>query len=545
MVAVIGVSAPAAHATLTVPSQTFTTLAQFEAAAGGADNGTSAGEQGGGFRHWTPAGVAVNGSDPGSTVIPGGHTAALAPSRLQPWGIELGPDFAVANDGFASVNSQAGFSPPDLWAPFNSFSTTFEIVAPSPQTAAATPALTSGLGIEFVHVENGGTTIQYYSGEALLDQVQVPQGTTSFEGVLFDEPVVTRVVVTLGTAKIFGFDGSSVSQGGMTSSTLAAGDDVVLAEPGAGEASAAGTAGVPVGLNLTTFDSNDGATATIDWGDGSVDSDDIGNGGAGRFGVTGSHSYAQPGTYTVNVTVEDISGSEFETQAVIQVAPRASTASVTCSPATVAVSASTTCTAIVSDASADTATNPTGLVAFSSPTASASFPAAGSCTLGPTAAPGTSLCEVQFEPGQLPPGQARVNLAYAGDTIHSASQATTVVAVHKQRCSVSALSRRLRPGGFALIVTCDARSGVQIAAQAKVARRGPFRAFQLSFGRLESTVTAGRPTVLVIKPAAGVLRTLRAALGRHQHVSLKLTLTASSHATRTTTTKRVSAIRPG
>ena len=541
----LGVSAPAAHAALTVPSQTYASLAQFEAAAGGADNGTNPGEQGSGFRHFNPAGIPVNGSDPGSTLIPGGHTVALASNRLQPWGIGLGPDVAVANDGFASVNSQAGFTPPDLWAPFNSDTTTFDIVAPAQQTVAATPALTRGLGIEFVHVENNGTAIQYYSGDALLDQVQVPQGATSFEGVLFAEPVVTRVVVTLGTAEIFGFDGGSVSQGSTNSSTLAAGEDVVQAEPGAGEATATGTAGVPVGVNLTTFESNDGATATIDWGDGSVEEDSIGNGAAGTFGVTGSHSYAKPGSYTVNVTVEDISGSEFETQGQITVAPRSTATSVTCSPSSVAVSATTTCMAVVSDASGGTPSSPAGLVTFSSPTANASFPGAGSCILGPTAAPGTSLCEVQFEAGQLPPSQARVIAGYSGDSIHSASQATTIVAVHKQRCALTALSRRVRPGGFAVIVTCDARSGVQIAAEAKAARKGPFRAFQLAFGRLQGTVTAGRPTVLVIKPGRGVLRTLRAALGRHQHISLKLTLTASSHATRTTTTKRVSAIRVG
>jgi hypothetical protein len=49
--------------------------------------------------------------------------------------------------------------------------------------------------------------------------------------------------------------------------------------------------------------------------------------------------------------------------------------------------------------------------------------------------------------------------------------------------------------------------------------------------------------VVVIKPPPAVLRTLRAALARHQRVSLKLTLTATSHSTRTTTTRRVSAIR--
>jgi hypothetical protein len=544
----LAATAPAAQATLTVPSTAYTgsgALAQFEAAVGGADNGTGAGEQGSGFRHWTPAGIAVDGSDPGSTAIPGGHTAALSPSRLQPWGIELGPDVAVANDGFESVNSHAGFSPADLWAPFNSNTTTLQVVVPTSQTGAAVPAATRGLGVEFVNVENPGTTIQYYSGNALIGQVSATLGATSFAGMRFSEPVVTSVVITLGTAEIFGFNGTSVTAGGTDPTTLAAGDDVLLAEPGAGEASAAATAGVPVSLTLTSFESNDGASTTIDWGDGTDDAGTLVGvpGEPDTFVLDGSHSYALPGTYTASVTVEDISGSKFETQAQITVAPLATTTSVTCSPASVAVSAATLCSAIVTDAGAGSASGPTGLVTFNSPTAGAVFPGTGSCILGATAVPGTSLCMVQFEPTQLPPGQARIVATYGGDDAHGMSSATSVVAVHAQRCSLTSLSRRLRPGGFGLLVTCDARTSVQVAAQAHATRKGFFPAFALAFGSAHSLVTPGRPTVVVIKPPPAVLRTLRAALARHQRVSLKLTLTATSHSTRTTTTKRVSAIR--
>src|ERR1700733_5315238 len=166
--AVLGVAAPAAHASLSVPSTTFTNITGFEAAAGGASNGTTPGEQGSGFRHFTPGGIAVDGSDPGSTAIPGGHTAAVSPSRLQPWGLELSPAVAVANDGFRSVNSHAGFSPPNLWAPFNSNTTQLQIVAPAGQASAPAPAVSRGVGIEFVNVENSGTTISYYSGTSLF-----------------------------------------------------------------------------------------------------------------------------------------------------------------------------------------------------------------------------------------------------------------------------------------------------------------------------------------------------------------------------------------
>jgi hypothetical protein len=539
--AMFGATASIAHASLTIPSQTFTSLAQFEAAVGGSDNGTTTGEQGGGFRHWTPAAVAVDGSDPGSTAIPGGHTAALPPAGLESWGIELGPDVAVANDGFKSVNSNANFDLQDVWAPFNSNTTTFQVVAPG----SLTPSVTRGLGIEFVGVGNSGTTISYYSGNALIGQVTAPDGATSFAGMLFSEPVVTRVMITLGTAQIFAFNGTSVTPGGTDPTTLAAGDDVVLAEPGAGEAAATTTAGVPASVTLTSFQSSDGASATIDWGDGTE--------GAGTLvGVPGqpdtylldaSHGYALPGTYTAEATVEDISGSEFETQAQITVSPRDTQTSVTCSPASVAVSATTVCTAIVSDADSGSVSAPGGLVTFSSPTANAAFPAAGSCVLGATSLPGTSMCEVQFEPQQLPPVQARIDASYGGDDVHAASAGAAIVVVHGQRCSLAVLSKRLRSGGFGVLVTCEARSSVKIAAQARVARRGALRAFQLAFGSAQTTVMPGRPTVLVITHTRTVLQTLRAALARHQRVSLKLTLTATSHATRTTTTKRVSAIR--
>ena len=150
---------------------------------------------------------------------------------------------------------------------------------------------------------------------------------------------------------------------------------------------------------------------------------------------------------------------------------------------------------------------------------------------------------VQFSPGQLPPNQARVAVTYGGDAAHAPSNATTIIGVRAQRCSLRTLSRRLRPAGLGVLVTCDARANVQIAVEAAAARRGAVRGFQLRFGSLRSAVTAGRPTVLVIKPSSTVLRTLRAALRRHQRVSLKLTLTASSHATQRTTTTRLPALR--
>jgi hypothetical protein len=119
-----GALAPAADASLSVPGATplpafigtgpvgtGNALAAFEAAIGGADNGTTVGEQSGGFRHLTWDGLTVDGSDPTSRTIEPGHVVGLGSGRLEPWGIDQGPDVAVANDGFKSANGSVGFTP--------------------------------------------------------------------------------------------------------------------------------------------------------------------------------------------------------------------------------------------------------------------------------------------------------------------------------------------------------------------------------------------------------------------------------------------------
>ena len=546
--------APAAHASLSVPDAgrgtAFTSLAGFTAAAGGADNGTAVGEQGSGYRRVTWVGVAADGSDPGSTVIARGHVAALSRSRLQPWGLALASDVAVASDGFTSVNpSASGLSgTPISWAPFNANTAELEVVAPIAQTSTPVAGQTRGLGVTFLNVKAANTTgIQYFDGDIPLGQVFAPTGNTSFAGMLFPDAVVTRVVVTLGSAEIFDFNGSQPTQGGTDPNTLVAGEDVTLAEP-APAPEVDSTAGVPVTAQLDTFiETNPSATprATIDWGDGTRTFGTVTPAGGGTFVVTGGHAYDETGSYTAQVTVDDSSGPEQTRQTQIRVGPRATTTSVTCSPSPVAVTASTMCTATVADAGAGAAITPTGTVAISSPTAGASFASDSGCVLGATETPGVAICELRFTPTQLPPRQARIDAAYSGDVAHDASSDSAIVGVRAQRCTLKALPARLKahPAVLGMIVTCDARANVTIGVKATGARKGRFRAFSIDFGSLRTTVSGGRPTVLVIKPSGAVLAALRTAGRRHQRVSLKLTLTASSHATRATTTTRVAAVR--
>ncbi len=540
--------APAAQASPSVPSTTFS---------GSSSSGTSVptaltnfeGAVGGPFRQLTWDGIAVDGSAPGSTVIASGHVVAVTRSTAQPWGLELGPNVAVANDGFASVNSHAGFAPfsaPNEWAPFNSNTAELQIVTPTAETASPEQAVTRGLGVVFLNVKTAGTTIQYYSGNSLLAQASAPLGATSFVGVLFRDPVVTRVVVTMGTATLFNFDGTP---GGQDPNTLVTADDVVQAVPGAGESTTTATDGVASSVVFGSF-TDTGATpadltGAIDWGDGNQTSGTITPGAGGGFLITGSHAYMRPGSYTATATVEDLNGSELTTQALIQVDPRATTTNLSCSPSPVAVTASTMCTATVSDVGAGGPITPAGTVSFDSPTAGASFAEDSGCALGATETPGVAICEVQFTPTQLPPAQARIQAFYSGDGAHSGSSDSAIIGVRTQRCRLKALSARLKghPPVLGMIVTCDARANVTLAVKAAGARTGRFRAFTIQFGSLRTTVTGGRPTVLVIKPSREVLGVLHTASRRHQRVSLKLTLTASSHATRATTTTRVAALR--
>jgi PKD repeat protein len=82
---------------------------------------------------------------------------------------------------------------------------------------------------------------------------------------------------------------------------------------------AAGTAvtaveGASASHTVATFtDANPGGTvsdftATINWGDGSTSSGTV-SGSGGNFTVTGTHAYAEEGTYTVTVSIKDVGGS--------------------------------------------------------------------------------------------------------------------------------------------------------------------------------------------------------------------------------------------
>jgi hypothetical protein len=325
---------------------------QFEAAIGGVKN-TAPAPQNGGFRVINWDAVKTDGTDavagPNSTVpIPAGstHTVGIPLDRFQGQGVFFGAMYAVSNDGFVDLNPSVGapnpvlfpaFTAPSTFAMFNDNGIDFKFVAPSATNTGLVSAASRGFGAIFLNVQHAGsTTIQYFHGAQLLDTLTVPTNATPgaavFAGELFNEPIVTNVLLTLGDGVIFKFDGTTVTAGAPNSATnnLVAVDDWVFPEPVPttnGFAITSGPAGTlnapvlstfPVGRaftglvgNFSDLDPQGTAkdyTATINWGDGHLTNGTIKPDGKGGFAVFGTNTYASAGLFPVSVDVFDFGG---------------------------------------------------------------------------------------------------------------------------------------------------------------------------------------------------------------------------------------------
>jgi hypothetical protein len=317
-------------------------LSVFETAIGGTDNHAAVGEQGGGFRKVNWDEVKLDGSDSGgaTTTIAASHVVAIADDRFASRGIDLRAPIAVAGDGFLSVNSFVSgrfpaFSAPNIAAPFNGNSAALDIVAPAGPGNTPTPAATRGFGAVFLNVRLPNTTsIEYFSGETMLARAFAPvggAGLPSFVGELFASPVVTSVVINLGTAQIFSFDGTTFAPGVESSeglsNNLVAMDDLALAEPAPEAPALSGTAGTPVSAAASFSDSDPNAsagdfTASIDWGDGTRSGGHVTAAGSGGFTVVGGHTYPVAGTFAVAISAQDLGGAKrtFHTTATVAAA---------------------------------------------------------------------------------------------------------------------------------------------------------------------------------------------------------------------------------
>jgi hypothetical protein len=229
-----------------------TALDAYRAAIGGAKN--TAGPEASGRREISWDGVRLDGTDanPNTQVVDTGHTVVIPVNRFQNQGALFGDPYAVSGDGFASVNpGTAGHFP--AFSPNNTFvmqdqtpgqfddrfiEQSFTI--PGTTTAAGT----RGFGAIFVDVENAGSSSIEYFGrdtnghEVSLGSFAVPTGASGqpeFLGVLFDNPVVTDVTLTVGHNALFNFDGTHFQSFGPENlaggTDLVVTDDFVFAEP--------------------------------------------------------------------------------------------------------------------------------------------------------------------------------------------------------------------------------------------------------------------------------------------------------------------------
>lgn len=230
-----------------------TALNNFRGAIGGVKN-TAAAPQIGGHREISWDGVKLDGTDvsPSTQIVDANKTVIIGVDRFKGQGTLFADPYAVSGDGFGSVNpNSAGefsaFSPKNTFAMQDSNAGSFEdrFIGESFVLAGSnTSAGTRGFGAIFLDVENAGSTsIEYFgrdrNGEKTsLGIFAVPVGThgePQFLAVLFDNPVVTEVDLTVGSKALFSFDGSGFQSFG--AENLAQGidlvvtDDFVFAEP--------------------------------------------------------------------------------------------------------------------------------------------------------------------------------------------------------------------------------------------------------------------------------------------------------------------------
>jgi hypothetical protein len=192
-------------------------------------------------------GVRLDGTDanPNTRVIDQGKTVEIPVDRFRNVGAIYADPYAVSGDGFNSVSPVTvgqftAFSPTNTFAMFDPNDGQFEdrfieqtFVVPGTNISA----LSKGFGAIFTDVELAGTSsIEYFGQQGVsLGKYEVPvgaSGETQFLGVLFDQPIIESVKLTLGTHAAFSFDGSVVKSLELAEGMdLAATDDFLFATP--------------------------------------------------------------------------------------------------------------------------------------------------------------------------------------------------------------------------------------------------------------------------------------------------------------------------
>lgn len=229
---VMGSSAPPFGRTVvTMSGDIADTVAAFRASLG-APNGAVAGEQAAGRREINWDGAAANVFD-NTNAFPADFFNTVA---------KVGAVFTTDGSGFRNDSTKfldinptyadqfRAFSPNKIFAPVGSnlLDVLFQVAG------QPTPAVSSGFGIVFSDVDvANATTIELFAQDgSSLGVVAAPVRTDSvglsFVGVSFDQPVIARVRVTLGTGALAA-DANDISAGGVKDLVVL--DNLIYGEP--------------------------------------------------------------------------------------------------------------------------------------------------------------------------------------------------------------------------------------------------------------------------------------------------------------------------
>ncbi|HMB95383.1 MAG TPA: hypothetical protein VKK61_05025 [Tepidisphaeraceae bacterium] len=314
----------------------------FQTAIGGAVNGNTASEQPNGSRDINWDGVLLNGTDFGglTKTIVANKVVGIPIDRFQTRGVQFGDIYAVSGDSFASVNSNTTgllnpFTPNNIFAHFNDVDLDEKFITPSAAGTTPVQQATRGFGAIFLNVERKNNSfIEFFSGSASLGKFFVPAGAAGaveFLGVLFNSAIVTDVVVSPGNVALFSLKKGTITSGPADLSTaggkrnLVAVDNFDYAEPAAPVTPVIlhKTEGAKFKAGIANFHFSSAAVATdftakINWGDGTTSAGTVTAHGS-RFDVTGSHAYAEEGTFNVTVTIKDAQNDSATAAAVADV----------------------------------------------------------------------------------------------------------------------------------------------------------------------------------------------------------------------------------
>jgi hypothetical protein len=203
-------------------------LTEFRALLGDPVNGATPGPLGAGRRE-----IKWDGVKPELT-----NTDALPFDNFRPNGllyVNLGTGLEVSDNDFIGIDPSYGaqfnaFSGLKTFAPIGNANSEVTFVVPGSDT----PAEVTGFGVVFSDVDRGGSaSIKLFSADGhSLGQYQAPVRTDangfSFVGVVFEDPIVARVVINSGQAPL-ARGVLDVSDGG--NRDLVVFDDLLFGEP--------------------------------------------------------------------------------------------------------------------------------------------------------------------------------------------------------------------------------------------------------------------------------------------------------------------------